>query len=460
MSGPPLTPIYYPFAAVPSSSNSNVFPFDIIINENFPGVIFDPTEAGGVYSVIREVSGCLWYVLNADFDQNTLSWTQEDPTNPNLPAYAMEMCSTTASWAWLYGAPTLVPGNPITWVNVFTIDDNGSVISVPRPVLASGDPAQQINPTWNAGSASHLVGRQLSVIDSSSSVTSVLDNLAVNGTAVWTVNKFGLLVTGQVPTSAIPGLYANPTFTGTSTFTGPVIMNSTLHVIGATTLSGGIVGGLSVASGLSVTSGGLGVTGGETVSGGSAITGGLTADTLHTTSTATVDGALTANSTLFVSGLSQMSNATVTGTITQNGTTPVVPLTSSDSSIITTQVGTNSYDLELRAYPIGSTQMGFTTSSPFTFTIPNHGNSWISSVILYADITPGVGTIVLHGAGGTAGGNWAGTSQTVTNPNSNHIAVSFVGSVNPNDTLTATVSVTGAVVLGAITMIETSSRLT
>lgn len=471
MSGPPLNPIYYPFAAVPSTSNTNVFPFDIVINEAFPGLIFDPTETSGVYSVIREVNGCLWFVVNADWDATTLQWTQEDPTNPNVDAYAMEMCQA-GSWQWRWGPATSVPGNPITWTTLFNIDDNGSVINTPKIALAAGDPAQQINPIWNAGSASVMVGRNLAVTDTSSSVNSVLDNLAVNGTPVWTVNKFGLLTHGTVPASSVVDLFVNPTFTGTSTFTGPVIMDSTLLVDGAMVANDGI----------SINAGGLGVTGGLSV------VGGETTDTLHVTGAATVDSSLTANSTLFVAGsttadggLTVVSGATIDtlsvtaglgvggtsnlhnvvlaagDTITVSGTTPVVSLQSTDSSITITQTSPVEYNIRTNAafsglsYPIGGAISNAGTSGT-SLTIPSVGTVWlVTSFQNVLTSNSPTGSLTVTGTGGTAGGSWAGGTDSISNVQP-QTTLQLNGFVHAGDTITATVTATGGATITTTNM--------
>lgn len=233
----PTDPIYYPFAVVPSSSNQNVFPYDIVINEIFPGLIFDPTEAGSVYSVIREVNGCLWFVLNADWDATTLQWTQEDPTNPNLPAFAMELCAA-GTWQWYQANPTLIPGTPVVWNRLFVIDGKGYVNSTPLTVTASGLGQNQLTATWNAGSATQVEARRVAITDLSSGANSLLDNLVVNGSSKWAVDKTGLLVAGTVPASSVVNLFVNPTFTGTSTFNGPAVFNSTADFFGTAVFHG------------------------------------------------------------------------------------------------------------------------------------------------------------------------------------------------------------------------------
>lgn len=231
-------PVYYPFGPVPSSSNPNVFPYDIVIEENFPGLVFQPTEPSGVYSVIREVNGCLWFVNNADWNPNTGLWTQEDPTNANLPAYALELCGD-GTFTRYAATATLVPGTAVGWIRIFEIDANGQVISTPLTVAIPSQAQQQIFVTWNAGSATQVQARLVQVTDNSSSASSALDNLVVNGVSKWLVDKAGVLQAGSIPFARITGfspVFNNATFTGTSTFNGPVHDNNGLTVAGGETV--------------------------------------------------------------------------------------------------------------------------------------------------------------------------------------------------------------------------------
>jgi len=363
-----LGPVYYPFSIVPSTSNANVYPYDIVINTVYPGLIFDASEAGATYAVIREVVGCLWFVVNADFDETTLEWTQEDPTNPNIPAYAMEMCQA-GTWNWKYGPPTLIPGTPIVWQEFFEIDANGSVISTPPVVLASGDPSQQVNLTWDAGSATVVVARQIDVTNTSSSVNSLLDNFIVNTVQVWAVNEEGVLVAGDIPYARITGApippsFNNPTFTGTSTFTGPVVMDSTLSVAGAVTMTDGlsVTGAPTDLFQLNVSTGAT-ISGGLTVPNGETVTGGLTTDSLGVTGNTSIGGSLGVN------GNTQLANVTLNAgdSITVNGTTPVVTLTSPDNSIAIVQDTPSSYQLEVSST---NPHMGATYATAVNFSPP------------------------------------------------------------------------------------------
>lgn len=429
MSGPPTSPVYYPFAAVPSTSNSNVFPYDIVINEVFPGLIFDPTEAGSVYSVIREVNGCLWFVVNADWDATSLQWTQEDPTNPNVPAYAMEICAA-GTWNWYSGAPTSIPGNPITWRQIVLINADGSIVSTPQVVTASGDASQQLNITWNLGSAAQAIARAISVTDDSSSSTSALDYMEVNGLGKWLIDKTGTLQEGIIPYARITGApsppsFNNPTFTGTSTFTGPVDMGDGLTVTGAAT----DVTVLNVSAGATIS-------GGLTVPNGEAVTGGLTADSLT------------------VSGTTDLHNVVITSgdTITVNGTTPVVTLQSTDGSIAISLVSPVEYNITT-GNSGGHIAIGGATvtygGSPLSLTVPSNGSSWnvVCQAFIAYSSTGGANSLTVTGTGGSAGGAWASGSDSVsTLPTTTfgQYTLQLNGLANPGNTVTCTVTSSGS----------------
>lgn len=480
-----LNPVYYPFSVVPATSSSNVYPYDILIQTVYPGLIFDAQEAGGTYAVIREVNGCLWFALNADFDETTLEWTQEDPTNPNTPAYAMEICAA-GTWNWYSAVPTLVPGIPVVWRQVFLIDANGAVISTPQTVTFSGDPSQQVNVTWDLGGAAVAVARQIDITNTSSSVNSLLDNMIVNGTQVWAVNEEGVLVAGDIPYARITGApsppsFNNPTFTGTATFTGPIIaedgetitagglavtggtttdtldvtgtstfdgtstfvgpvvMDSTLNVAGAADFTDGItVSGMPAIFNNTMTStAGSTLDGGTTVTGGEAVTGGLTTDTLQ------------------VTGNSILHNTTIASgdTITINGTTPVVALESTTGSITIAQVSSTEYNINVNPsssilnYPIGTSVVAYGGSGT-SLTIPSVGTLWnvvsFQSVLMSSFTS---GTVVVTGTGGTDGGSWAGGTDSLTNPMQPQVTLQLNGLVFAGDHITATTSSTGSITI-------------
>jgi hypothetical protein len=81
-------------------------------------------------------------------------------------------------------------------------------------------------------------------------------------------------------TSGGGGMFNNATLTGTTTFNGPVVDNSTLDVLGATTLE-------SLRATSITDSGALTVAGLTSLNGGANVTGGLTADNLTVTGTLT-----------------------------------------------------------------------------------------------------------------------------------------------------------------------------
>lgn len=461
MSGPPLNPIYYPFASVPSTSNSNVFPYDIVVDTVYPGLIFDAQEAGAAYSVIREVEGCLWFVLNADFDETTLQWTQEDPTNPNTSAYAMELCAA-GTWNWYSGAPTLIPGTPVTWRQVFLIDANGSVISTPQTVTTSINGSEQLLVTWNAGSLTQVTARFMNVTDTSSAANSILDNMAVNGVSKWQVDKTGTLQVGIIPAARITGLtpfpgFNNVTLTGTTTvsgpadFNGPVVMNDGLTVTaGATILEGTLTSTI-----------GSTLEGGTTVTGGEAVTGGLTTDSLGVTGTATVgalhatgtsdlNGTVTAGAGLSVAGTSNLHNVVLAAgdSITVNGTTPTTTLESTDGTISVTQVSPTEYNIGVSTThpPSGATYavatnfaVGSTTGSLTLGPLPGTGSDTYI-VICSGSLQFQNASKLLTLTGSGAGVTWPNSPQGYQNANAGCFPFTFygtaVGGTSPSVTWT------------------------
>ena len=464
MSGPPLNPIYYPFASVPSTSNSNVFPYDIVIDTVYPGLIFDAQEAGAAYSVIREVEGCLWFVLNADFDETTLQWTQEDPTNPNTSAYAMELCAA-GTWNWYSGAPTLIPGTPVTWRQVFLIDANGSVISTPQTVTTSINGSEQLLVTWNAGSLTQVTARFMNVTDTSSAANSILDNMAVNGVSKWQVDKTGTLQVGIIPYARITGAPAppsfnNPTFTGTSTFTGPVVMDDGLSVTGAAT-------DLSV---LNVSTGAT-ISGGLTVPNGEAVTGGLSTDTLTVSGIANLNGGSAVTGAFSVSGTSNLHNVVIASgdTITINGTTPVVTLESITGTINVTQVSPVEYNIGVNtassslSYPIGGSFVTYGANGT-SLTVPSVGSVWnvvCQSYGIY-NVSGTPNSILVTGTGGTDGGAWAGGTDTFVNVDTGNFqqyTLQLNGLAHSGDTVTCTATTTGSASLTSTNILITAIRV-
>lgn len=285
-------PIYFPFGSLAQASGQQIFPYDLIINEAYPGLVLDPTEPSSVYSALREVSGCVWWVLNADYNQNTNQWEQDSPTNASLPAYALEQCQD-GSFTRYVTAATIVPGNPITWTPVWTMDSQGYVTIEPRPATVGTQVGEIIDVTWTAGSSTQMSATRLNVTDTSSAATSFVQDERVNNNPVWQVQKDGTLITGIIPFARITGYtppsFNNVTLTGTTTMTGPVVMESDDHVEGNLTVDGSITGNSTLyIAGHSDLHGGAQIESGLTVAGGETVTGGLTTDNLTVTGTATL----------------------------------------------------------------------------------------------------------------------------------------------------------------------------
>lgn len=377
-----MTNNYFPFGPVNQTSGAASIPYDLRINEANPGIILDPTEPNGVYTVFREVGGCAWWALNADYNSNTEQWEQNSPANAALPAYAIEQCSDGTVNRYVAIA-TDVPGTAVTWVSVFSIDALGNQMVMPTVADLVSQIAHEIEPTWDAGSSVTMTAQKTNIIDNSSKSDSLFVSLLLNGVPKWQIRKDGTLVTGSIPFSHITGFVLpsgivinNGDFTGTSHFEGPVQMDSTLTVDGAVTINddvhatgqivadrGFVAGGLSPSqfygevdfiggpvhiSGATditdLTVGTLTATGATSlqsvtatsahITGNETVDGTLTASTSHITGNETVDGSFTAASGHITGNLavdgdistdditadSITANLTTTGDFTASGT--------------------------------------------------------------------------------------------------------------------------------------------
>lgn len=195
----------FPFSQGPNSAIPQVIDYDLIIMEDFPGVVFWPTSPGGVYAEIRDVNGCLWQVLNAMWNPNVAQWQQNSPANPAQPAYALVQCEASGTITWNIAQPSGAINTPLTWVPVWQINNDGTMVVEPLELTAQGQIAFKIVPLWDGGSAAKMIARQIKVTDTSSEADSALDQLVVNNVVQWEIRKDGTLVIGKVPASAIVG---------------------------------------------------------------------------------------------------------------------------------------------------------------------------------------------------------------------------------------------------------------
>jgi hypothetical protein len=255
-----------------------------------------------------------------------------------------------------YAPATLIPMTAITWTPLWTVTAIGLMDSTPLEITGVTDPMNQLQVTWDPGIGIAPTAREVDITDIASSANSLLDNLVVNGVQVWTVNKEGVLIHGQVPASAIfPPIpsFNDPTFTGTATFDGPADFN------GPVTMNDGltVTAGETLLEGTLTSTIGSTLDGGTTVGGGMAVTGGLTTDSLGVTGNASVGGSLGVTGNFGVDGSSTFDGtATFDGTVQNGAGGPVVPISSPDASISVVTVG-NGYHIETAAAPIapGST---------------------------------------------------------------------------------------------------------
>lgn len=345
----------YPFGPAPGNSNQAYLTFDLQINKVDPGVLLYPTEPNGAVSVFREVNGAMWWVINADFNTLTQQWEQDFPCNASLPAFGVFQ-DRDGNFVRVVAAETIVPGDPVVWVTVNAIAPDGSVTVSPQTYTAQGAIVQKLVATWNAGTSAAMGAREVDITDTSSSSSSTLDDLKVNGTPVWTVDKTGTLTVGIIPFARITGVpppdFNNVTLTGTTTMTGD------LHVEGNTQLDGtlGVNGAATLHNGLTV-SGGIGtdnlnVTGNESVGGN-----------LHVVGNEQVDGNLNVNGTTTLNTLDVTGSASL-----PSSAVPVTSITGSNG-IAVTNTGTT-WNVDGGAYvesvtsPDGTVSIGGTPQNP------------------------------------------------------------------------------------------------
>lgn len=303
----------YPFSAPDGSSPPQSFPFDVVIQEAFPGLVKLGTEPNSVYTAFREVSGADWWVINADWDANQGFWTQNDSCNANLPAYAMAQDRNGTVVRYRTDATTL-PNTQITWTPVWQIKDKGNLIRTPTAYQSAVTDMNNLL-AWNMGTSTRAIARSTSITDTSSASNSMLEQNFVNNAEVWSIDKTGTLTAGIIPFARITGYtppsFNNATFTGTTTFNGPVAANN-----------------------------------GETVAGGLTVTGGTTSDTLHVTGNSTLNATTAAS--LNVTG-----NSVFQGTVTTTSGTPLIGLTSPTSTITVLNPSNNAYTVDVaNPYPV------------------------------------------------------------------------------------------------------------
>lgn len=195
----------WPFAQNPASAIPQIIDYDLVISEDYPGIAFVPTIPGGIYGEIRNVSGCMWFATNALFNPNTVQWEQDSPCNPALPAYALVQCEASGTLTWNIAQPAGAINTPLTWVPVWSLNPDGTMVVSPLTLTAQSEIAEFIEATWNAGSAAKMIARRVNVANTSSDASSALDQLDFNGSTEWEVRVDGTLVIGKVPASAIVG---------------------------------------------------------------------------------------------------------------------------------------------------------------------------------------------------------------------------------------------------------------
>lgn len=193
----------FPFAQGTNSLIPQTINYDLIIQEQFPGIGLQPTVPGGTYQEIRAVNSCLWLVTNATWNPNTLQWEQTaPPCDPSQAAYALEMCQD-GSMNRMIAAPTVIAGTAVSFQFVWGIDGNGNATLTPATQTSQSEIATRVNPTWNAGIGAKMIASEINVTDTSSSLDSLFEQFSLGGTPKWGIRKDGTLVVGIVPSALV-----------------------------------------------------------------------------------------------------------------------------------------------------------------------------------------------------------------------------------------------------------------
>lgn len=191
--------VFDQFLGSQTSSVPNVIFSDLQIQESYPGIEYDPQEVGGIWTETREVSGDFWMVKNATWSSTAFSWGF---VNANIAAYALRLGSNGALTWYTCAAGT----SPFAWTALYTVNADGSVTIAPGSTFTSpSEIGMLLSPIWNATGSSIMVARKVSITDDASASASLLDQLQVDGTDVWDVDKSGTLQVGIIPTARLSG---------------------------------------------------------------------------------------------------------------------------------------------------------------------------------------------------------------------------------------------------------------
>lgn len=326
-----MTQSIFPFLPDGAGSPSQVFPYDVIINEAFPGIQFIPTEPNGQYQEIREVNGSWWFVTNATYNEDLLQWDQESNQNSTLPAYAFVLDSS-GSMSRYESPATNVLFAPITWHILFNVTNNGTMQLTPLPLVANHQSPHIEDQTWSGGSGLTFNAEHIAITDTASAADSTIQLVDVNGTTVWKIQKDGTLEVGIIPFARISGfspVFNNATFTGTTEFLGPVDVDAGMDV------TGGLTADTITATTINTPGGGQ-----------------LSDSPTETTAGITVPAPLSSVSipiksshgypvgtTVIVSGPGTVNPVTFSGWVTANDGTPATNITVEVASIVAGSVG-------------------------------------------------------------------------------------------------------------------------
>ena len=425
--GVPINGFVYPFSPAAGLIGNGTIPYDLIINEAYPGIVFLPTEANGQYEVIREVAGSWWFVTNADWvDPPIGQWQQNGAMNPSLPAYAMVL-TPTGQIVRYHGAATLAQNVNVVWVEVFEVTDNGNLYTSPvTNTVSNNEPALSLNPTWNVGPGISATGIQLNVTDVSSNGGSYLENLMVSNTPQWAVNKEGVLAYGTVPFGHITGPFV---------FNSPVTMTAGVTVTGGETVDSLHVTGNEQVDGTLTVNGHSNLDGGLTVAEGESVTGGLTTDSFHDTGDAQIDGTETVTGQLNANGGINTTSINASGTGTFGSILSASALSLTGSGGIT-YVGATVVNTT-------NTVVGGAPSFVVSVTIPCQSNTeqWPVRIIILSPVSSGITFTATPSPGG------APLATTVTaNSSSVIIGGNTITTASTPVLATYTVAITGGTI--------------
>ncbi|MGH7745825.1 MAG: hypothetical protein ACREQ5_13745, partial [Candidatus Dormibacteria bacterium] len=114
----------YGFLTTTQVAPGFIFNFDVIINENYPGIQFKGTEPNSVYQEIREISGDFWLVTNATW--NGIHFL---PVSSTVACYALQLCgpSNATTPGYIIRGVSAAGLSPCNFTTVFSVSPTGKI---------------------------------------------------------------------------------------------------------------------------------------------------------------------------------------------------------------------------------------------------------------------------------------------------------------------------------------------